>query len=147
MGKVIIISIKPEFVNKIITGEKSIELRKVKPNVSESDIVLIYSTMPVKAIIAYCEVDFILKMAPEILWKTHSKKLGIDKERFSSYYLNCENAVGIGLKSVCKLEKAITLEQVKKHIPNFSPPQTYRYFENRHFLEKKLNITRTKRIL
>ena len=52
----IIMSIHPEFVDKIIKGEKKFEYRKTQPR-GWIDNLVIYSTYPVKQVVA--EVEFI----------------------------------------------------------------------------------------
>ena len=46
--KSILISIKPQYVEKILNGEKTIEIRKTKPNIELPCKVYIYCTMPNK---------------------------------------------------------------------------------------------------
>lgn len=141
MSKFLLISVKPEFADKIIAGEKTIELRKACPNVSTDDIVIIYSTVPVKAVIGICRVDEVIKMKPEAMWKFHKEKLGIEKKRYSSYYKETETAVGIVLKSACRLEKKIELSSIKKLFPTFSPPQTFRYYAKSAILRTFLQVS------
>lgn len=46
MAKAVLISIRPEWVEKILTGEKSLELRKTKPKLKTPFKVYIYCTNP-----------------------------------------------------------------------------------------------------
>jgi predicted transcriptional regulator len=134
MSQVLLLSIKPEFVEKIFNGEKNIELRKSAPNVAPGDLIVIYSTMPVKAVIGICQVKEILKMTPSRMWKLHSKSLGIDKKRFLEYYENMSLSVGIVLTAIQKFPDCISLESLKKKHPPFQPPQTFRYYHQSLFL-------------
>ncbi|MCF6402568.1 ASCH domain-containing protein [Chitinophaga filiformis] len=133
MSKVMLISIKPEFAEKIFNGEKSIELRKATPSVEPGDMVIVYCTLPVKAVIGYCRVEKILKMAPQQLWLEHQSRLGIDEKRFQEYYRNVNTAVGISLREICRLNDDISLDTIKQRFPRFSPPQTFRYYDNQVF--------------
>lgn len=128
MSKVLLISVKPEFAEKIVNGEKSIELRKCSPKVSKNDMVIIYSTDPVMAVVGICKVEEIIKMNPTMMWNGHKEKLGIDKKRFMAYYEDSKNAIGIVLKAACRLDQQIQLRVIKKIFPKFSPPQTFRYY-------------------
>jgi predicted transcriptional regulator len=129
MANVLVVSIKPEFAQKIFNGEKSIELRKSAPNVSPGDTMVVYCTDPVKAVIGVCEVKEVLKMKPAQLWRSHNEALGIDKKRYEAYYSNVTIAVGIVLASASRLVKEIPLSTLKKNIPTFQPPQTFRYYQ------------------
>lgn len=127
MSKFLFISVKPEFAHKIISKEKSIELRKNRPNVKPGDHIIIYSTVPDKKVIGFCKIDAVIEISPEKMWLEYFDKLAIDKERFEQYYINTDIAFGIQMSSVCKLENPISLDLIRKFIPDFSPPQTYRY--------------------
>jgi predicted transcriptional regulator len=133
MKKSLLISVKEEYTNKILSGEKTIELRKCIPNVSPGDEVLIYCTAPIKAIVGRATVKNVIVHSPNQMWKLHSSKLGISKLAFIDYYNNHKKAIGIVLTDVKKMQKNIELNQLRNRLPNFSPPQTYKYFLNFRF--------------
>lgn len=133
MKKILFISVKPEFVDKIFNGTKTIELRKSSPKVKEDDIVLIYTTSPVMAVTGMCIVKQIIKSSPNSIWKEYEGKIGIDKKRFLQYYEGKEYAIGIELKEKKVFKKPITLEEIRKNLKSFNPPQTYRYIDVKLF--------------
>ena len=54
----LIISVKPRFADPILTGEKTYELRRIKPNIKKDDRILLYVTAPRKELIEEeCEKD------------------------------------------------------------------------------------------
>jgi predicted transcriptional regulator len=127
MSKILLISVKPEFAEKILSGTKTIELRKSSPNVAVGDLIIIYSTLPEKAIVGTCVVKAIIKKSPLQLWRSFSDKMGIDRKRYFDYFKDCEAAVGIVLTGIDRLDKKVSLDSVRKVIPRFTPPQTFRY--------------------
>lgn len=129
MAKALLLSIKPEFAEKIFSGRKTIELRKSAPKVKKGDLIIIYSTNPVKAVIGICKVSDIIRLSPKKMWQSYKLQLGIDKKRFDAYYEKYEMAIGIKLTSICLLQSEIKLHKIKKAIPHFQPPQTFRYFD------------------
>jgi predicted transcriptional regulator len=142
MTKVLLISVKPEFAQKIFEGSKKIELRKCAPSVSIGDLVIVYSTLPEKAVLGTCVVAGVIKNSPTQLWRKYSSELGIDRKRYFEYFKNSETAVGIILTSIQKFEKKIHLHQIKKDYPMFSPPQTFKYFSKGQFDVALRKITR-----
>lgn len=74
----VLISIKPKYIEKILSKEKTYEFRKTifKKKV---DNILIYSNSPEKKIIGYFEVNEINKYSPENLWDKLSSYSGIEK--------------------------------------------------------------------
>lgn len=130
MSKFLFISIKPEYAYKIISKQKTIELRKNRPNVKEGDYVLIYATVPVKAVLGFGKIKNIIETSPDDMWNENSDKLGIKKEAFDKYYLDTKRAIGIEISSICKFEFGFLLTKIKEFYPGFAPPQTYRYISN-----------------
>lgn len=123
------ISVNPEFANKIVTKEKTIELRKIKPHVSIGDYIIIYSSSPVKSVIGFGIIKQIIEKSPQKMWEDHSESLGIDKLRFDEYYNNKEKSIGIEIHRIKKINP-ISLDALRTIDPNFHPPQVYRYVSN-----------------
>lgn len=110
-SRVVFLPIKPEFAHKIINGEKNIEFRK-KFSSQDIETIVIYSSSPEQRVIGYVTVDSIIIDTPDSLWKRFSKKGGIDKERFSSYFNGKEKGIGIRIKNVSKLKVPVTPTQL-----------------------------------
>lgn len=127
--KYLFIAVKPEYANKLISGKKDIELRKMKPNVQPGDYVIIYASAPVKAVVGFGKVKTIIMCSPQEMWNKHSERLGIDKQGFYLYYNGYNIAVGIELEMI-KPVAPIGLLELRNVDPNFHPPQIYRYVTN-----------------
>lgn len=138
--KYLFISIKEEYANQILEGKKHIELRKSKPNVNAGDHIIIYCTSPVKAIVGTAQVKDVISHTPNQMWRLHSKKLGIRRKDYFDYYTNADRAVGIVLSDVQKLCFNICLSLIKKQLPFFTPPQTYKYLKTFVPAEKEKDI-------
>ena len=110
--KYLFISVKPEFANKIVTKEKTIELRKIKPHVNIGDYIIIYASSPIKSVIGYGIIKQIIEKSPRRMWDEHSEFLGIDKDRFDEYYAEKEKSIGIEIHKIKKI-KPISLEDRK----------------------------------
>lgn len=115
--KKILISIKKEYVDRIISGQKKYEFRT---RVAKSDIseLIIYCTIPTKKIVAEAEILEILELPKEEMWKYTQEFAGISKESFMKYF--SKNKISYAYK----LGKITIYEQVKdlneygiKHAP------------------------------
>ena len=141
--KHLFISVKPEFAEKIITKEKRIELRKVRPRVRIGDYVIIYASSPVKSVVGFGLVQQIIETTPEQMWIDNSSSLGIDKVRFDSYYNGRNRAIGIKIEKIQQITP-LPLENLRNITPNFQPPQVYRYVSETEFcqivIDKNQNI-------
>ena len=82
----VLLSIKPKFAAAIFTGEKKFEFRRAifkNPNVKK---VYVYASKPVGLIIGEFEIDEIISLDPETLWKTTKTDAGISKRYFDEYF-------------------------------------------------------------
>lgn len=133
--KVLILSIKPQYVEQIFNGSKTIELRKSLPSAKVGDTIIVYSTVPIKAIVGICKIDNIIIETPENIWLKYSNKLGISYKDFWEYYKNSNKSVGIFISIICKFELRIPLSDIKKIHPSFHPPQCFKYISRQTALK------------
>ncbi len=143
-NNILLISVKPEFAEKIISGEKTIELRKSAPRkVSKENYILIYVTSPVKELWGICKINNIIKDNPKSFWENYGSKTGVTEAQYNEYYKTSKNAYGIELKEIRNFSKySIELKNLKKAFPNFMPPQTYTYIKR-----DEINFSVLKQIL
>ncbi len=122
----IILSIKPEFAEKILNGEKLFEFRKQVPK-KKISWVFIYASSPYKKIIGRFRVNNILNGTPEEIWNLCGSQGGIDQERFFEYCGNNETIYGFEISDVIKFETPINPYEEDS---NFNAPQSFAYFDN-----------------
>lgn len=99
MKKKIVISINPEFVEKIRNGEKRYEYR-TRVAKQDIDAILIYETYPVKRVVAEAEIIDIVCLPKEELWALTKDKSGINKCFFDQYFMGKEFAYAYKLGNV-----------------------------------------------
>lgn len=141
MSKLLLISIKEKYVSKIISGKKTIELRKAQPKVKAGDTVIIYTTQPKKAVTAIASVKRIIKLSPQNMWDQYKNYLGIEKAEYDAYYRDNSFAVGIELCDVVQLDAEILLSAIKLIHPAFTPPQTFKYLDKFQTLRDYKNLS------
>ena len=126
-NKTLLLSIRPKYAIKIFNGEKKVELRKVRPQLSQGDTVLVYVSSPVKQLQGIFVVESISEAMPEQLWSQVKDIAGVSKQEFDDYYAGSKKSYGIFLKSPQTLINPISLIDLRKLWRNFHPPQSYRY--------------------
>lgn len=119
----VLLSIKPEFVQKIIKGEKKFEYRK-KIFKQPVDTVIVYSTLPVGKIVGEFQIESILSDSPNKLWKETHKFSGITKIFFDQYFENKDLGYAIQFKEFKKYPEPLNLSDLKE---NLSAPQSFVY--------------------
>lgn len=127
----ILISIHPEHVKKILSGEKRYEFRRKVPTV-EVRVLVIYATYPIMRVVAWAEVKSVFSDTPERLWRSTRHFAGISKSYFQQYFNGREVAYAIELGSVIELKTPKTLNKLCSSIV---APQSYRFVDD-GFLKK-----------
>ena len=109
MKNKILISIKPEYTEKIISGVKKYEYRR---HVAKKDIssIIIYETTPIKRVVAEAEIEAILSYTPDELWKLTEEESGINKKFFDEYFKGKRIANAYRIGKVKVFEKPKLLE-------------------------------------
>ncbi len=123
----VIFSIKPQYSEKIVAGQKTVELRRRFPlDVPRGTIALIYSTSPTRAVIGVAEIDEVVKGSTPLIWKNFSKEACVTKEDFDNYFMGVESGFVIKLANARPLRRSFSLSELRERF-NFEPPQSYLY--------------------
>jgi predicted transcriptional regulator len=125
----ILISIRPQFVEAITTGLKTIELRRRFPMVAPNRAVLIYSSTPVRAVVATARIVQIHAGSPTAIWNKVGADAAITRADFRQYFAGSSHAFGIELGSISKLSSPISLKRLRGEY-SMEPPQSWRYVLN-----------------
>ena len=120
----LLISIKPEFVEKIISLDKKYEFRLsiFKRPVEK---IFIYSTYPEKKIVGYFEFKELIKDSPINLWNKFSHVSGTTEEYFFKYFDGKEEGFAINIHNLNIFQTPIETS----HIKNFRAPQSFCYID------------------
>jgi predicted transcriptional regulator len=122
----ILLSIKPEFANKIFEGTKLFEFRKVTFKDKRVKKVVVYSSSPIQKVIGEFEIELILNAHPKCLWEETKEHAGISKERFDSYFIDREIGFAFKIKSTKIYEEPLCL---KDDFKINTPPQSFMYLK------------------
>lgn len=120
----VILSIKPEYAERILSGEKKFEFRKSIFKNKNVDTVIIYATMPVGKVIGEFKVGDILVNSPSELWSLTKNYAGISHKFFTDYFHRRDRAFAISVKSPKRYSSPLDLEDIS---PGAKAPQSFRY--------------------
>ena len=120
----LLISIKPEYVEKIVSSEKKYEFRRsiFRKNVEK---IYIYSTSPEKKIVGYFEFKEYIEDTPDNLWNNFSDVAGISKESFFDYFKEKDTGFAIKIDNLNIFSQPIDVNI----IDNFRAPQSFCYVD------------------
>lgn len=133
-SQIMLLSIRPRHVAKILDGTKTVELRRGRPVIVPGQPLAIYSTTPDAAVVALGRVSRIEVASPSALWDTVNEVVGIGRGEFDDYFRGAMTATGLHLSDIRALSVPISLTEMRTMGP-FQPPQTW------HFLDK-LRVSR-----
>lgn len=122
----VLLSIKPEFAEKIFNGTKKYEFRRSifkNPNIQT---VIVYASSPVKMIIGEFNIEAIIKDDLEFLWHKTKKHAGINKEFFLSYFRDKKEGFAIEIHDFKKYSQPLNLYQEYKMVA----PQSFAYINS-----------------
>ena len=126
----VLLSIKPKYVEEIRKGTKKYEFRKSlcsKKNRDKLEKIFIYSSAPVQRIVARFFVEEILEDHPKNLWDKCKDVSGIEQIEFFKYFKDKNSGLAIKITEIKFFREPIIPEEI---IPNFNPPQSFRYVED-----------------
>lgn len=118
-------SIKPEFVDKIFSGEKLYEYRKAifKNKVRK---IVVYSTKPVGMIVGEFDVEEILEDCPKLIWKKTKKHSGVNLSFYNEYFSGRDKGYAINIGKKRLYDSAINPFEV---FDSFTAPQSFFYLD------------------
>ncbi|MEE9214488.1 MAG: ASCH domain-containing protein [Thermodesulfobacteriota bacterium] len=120
----VLLSIKPEYAEKIFEGTKKYEFRKRVFSINQANKVIVYASSPVKKVVGEFIFESIIEEKPEILWNYTKKEAGITKNFFDDYFRDKNTAYAIKIKTTRKYRTPLDL---KNDFGLTYAPQSYVY--------------------
>lgn len=123
----VLLSIKPEFAEKIFSGEKTFEFRKSVFKNSTVKTVVVYATRPVARIVGEFDVARVMGAEPSELWKKTQAGAGITEEFFREYFVGRSYGFALEIENATLYPEPIMPSDL---IENFVAPQSYMYVDD-----------------
>lgn len=125
----VLLSIKPEYAEKILRGEKKYEFRRTLFKDPTIKTVVIYASSPIKKIIGEFEVDYVLSLDLGNLWLHTMHSSGVAKEFYDSYFHGKEIGHAIRVKKAIRYRRYLELGDCDIKCA----PQSFLYLGNQQF--------------
>lgn len=121
----VLLSIKPEYAERIFTGEKKYEYRRNLFKKEGIKTVVVYVTKPVGKVVGEFEIDNVLRGNPNSIWEETKLYAGIDEAAYIEYFSKRETGFAIGIKKTKVYKKPLDLVDLDPKIKY--PPQSFMY--------------------
>lgn len=119
----VLLSIKPEYAEKIFKGNKLFEYRRMVFKDSRVSTVVVYASHPIQRVIGEFKIDSILRDEPKLLWEKTGYSGGISEDKFFKYFAGKTHGYAIKIKETKEYDRAFPLEEIMVHFA----PQSYVY--------------------
>jgi len=128
--KNIVLSIKEAFADLILTGEKTVELRRKFPHdLPRGTIVYVYASGGAKSIIGQFEIQEIFVLPLDSLWNATKNHSCVSRDFFFSYFSGVRCGVAIRVGKIKKFSRSKRLSDLFPKKINPRPPQSFCYLE------------------
>jgi len=122
----VILSIKPQFAERIFEGSKKFEFRRSifkNPDVKK---VVVYASAPISKIIGEFKIDEVINTEVNALWNKTKKYSGITEDYYKEYFKGKDEGYAI------KIDKPIRYKSNKCIIETYGirPPQSFAYIKH-----------------
>ena len=120
----VVLSIKPEFANKIFDGTKKFEFRKAIFKNEKIKTVIVYSSSPVQQVIGEFEIERIINHDIDTFWGLTHQESGITEDYFYKYFEDRLEGFAVQIRKVKKYRTSKCL------LTDFNlfPPQSFAYY-------------------
>ncbi|WP_432807309.1 ASCH domain-containing protein [Microvirga terrae] len=119
------LSIHPRWVELILSGKKTIELRRrgINPRHIGAEVI-IYETSPTSAFVATCRITEILQAPLKELWTLAGKASAVPEDLFHRYFADLQSGFGLRLEAARRLPEPVLLEAMRKRA-KWHPPVSW----------------------
>ncbi len=123
----LLLSVKPNFADLLLSGEKTAELRRTQPRVNPGAVALVYSSTPQKALVGAIRIDSVHTLDPAKVWERWAPRCGLRRAEFNNYVAGCNAVTVLLLDKVRAFPVPISLAILRHRWDRFVAPQSFRY--------------------
>lgn len=123
----LLLSVHPRYVSLMAAGKKTAEIRRIRPAAELGALVLVYATAPTCQVVAAAVLDGMVSGGADRLWNRFGRRACLTRQAMRDYLRGASQPTALLLRAVAPLEAPISLSDLQVSIPNFRPPQSYRF--------------------
>lgn len=126
--RVVLFAIKPIFVQSILAGSKTVEIRRRFGADYEGCLALIYASAPTQALVGVTRILALHVDTPDSIVERFGGRAGASAHVLRAYLADCRRAHAIELAPPAAVP-AVSLADLRRAIPGFRPPMNYAVFK------------------
>ena len=119
------LSIHPRWVDAIVDGRKTVELRRRAPNVDPGALAVLYATTPRCSVVGSALVRRVVSLPLDQLWDQYGRQAAVTRSEFGEYFRGAGAGSAIELEAVRTLPTPVGLHALRDR--GVHPAQGWRY--------------------
>ncbi len=127
----ILMSIKPPYADMIVSGCKTVEIRKRAVRAPAGTTIWIYATSPRQQVVASARLEAVAPDTADEIWRVFGDRAGIDRSEFDAYVGEAEVIAALCLAEITELKVPVC---PRGEASAFRPPQSYALLRDAHLL-------------
>lgn len=130
-GRTLLVSIHNHYARLILSGKKSVELRRRFDASAAGSRMLIYATLPTAAVIGHVDIEKIDILPVDELWQQHGASAVISAENFKLYYDGADKGCALLLSNPTTYQSPVPLKNLREEY-GLNAPQSYLVLKDAH---------------
>lgn len=118
------VSLRPRYIEMLLNGTKTVELRRRRLHLPDRTVLWLYSTLPVGDVVAAACVARIHHGTPASVWRDFAPRTGLTLHEYRTYTRHASWVTAIELERVIPLVRSIPLREIREVRSAFNPPQS-----------------------
>ena len=129
--RMIVLSLKPRFAEAILSGAKTVELRRTVPKIVVPTLALLYATTPVRALLGTCIITDVRSADLAALWHEYGSRSDLRRHEFQQYFNGVDAGTALLLTQPRAFGRRIPLQDLRAKPRGFRPPQSFAYVDTK----------------
>jgi predicted transcriptional regulator len=126
MAPSLVLAIKPNFANRLLNGEKTVEVRRRFNCRWRGARVALYASSPERALVGEATIGNVEAASPSTIWAMHKERIGCSLEELRAYSGDATEVFAIELKEIIPYAAKMPLCQVEYLLEeDLTPPQSH----------------------
>ncbi len=127
--RMVVLSLKPRFADAILSGTKTVELRRTGPKIVVPTRALLYATTPVRALVGTCIITSVQTADLAALWREYGSRSDLRRHEFQQYFDGVDVGTALVLTQPRAFGRRVPLQDLRAKPTGFRPPQSFAYVD------------------
>lgn len=127
--RMVVLSLKPRFAEAILTGVKTVELRRTEPKIETPMLALLYAASPMRSLVGTCIVTSVRSADLVDLWHEHGHEASLSYHEFQQYFEEVHKGTALTLTKPQAFNRRVKLQDLRAEWEGFRPPQSFAYVD------------------